>query len=487
MASYNYTTVITQVDDSTLNFSVPSVTPPSSGEALDSSNVENMITSVLYNFVTFPSFPLPSDVDLTSTTAGMGAVFGDAVYEYNGVFFATGPDSYTSQEFFLVTTAIDAAIPLMPQTTGREIANYDAAVVIRQNIQDYFDAADYTNANIWIIYLTNLLAGTTSGGALEPVATLASSTTINTELADTTAVFPDAFGYYNVLTNTLTEVEYPYTWEFTPNSGVSQDHDTTQPSLYPDGVYSDYVSVLCTFDDSGDYPALLNEGTGYLLVTTTVDAQVTLYGANHNPNNTVQAAAYAQMLQLQDDIDTAFAAEDYDETNDLIAELQALLALGLSINLYAELTSASTMVIYFNSLPSGTYTNATGTLQNTLTLTDATFNGFPASNLDLSTTLDSSDYNFGTTYPDGVYQGTVNFYVNGLLFQGTVYLPVTTAWQCCISKAAGKKCGKLDTALQQANLNNAVRAINTFNNVNTANGLISEGNRECTRCGCGCG
>jgi len=486
MASYSYTTVITQVDDSTLNFSVPSVPGTPSGEALDSSSVENMITSVLYNFPSFPSFPIPSDTDLDSTTAGMGAVFGDSVYEYNGVFFAAGPDTYTSQDYFLVCTAIDAGIPLMPQTTGREIANYDAAVVIRQDIQDYFDAADYTNANIWIIYLTNLLAGTSVGGGIDAVLTLPADETINIELADTTTVWPDAFGYYHLITNTLTEVEYPYTWAFTPNSGTPQDLDVTQVALYPDGVYSNYMSVLFTFDDGGDYPALLNQGTSYLLVTTTVDAQVTLYGANYDPTNEAEAAAYAEMLALQIAIDAAFADEDYDETNVLIAELQALLAIGVSIDLNAALSSVSDMVVSFDALPAGTYTNATGTIENTLTGVSSTFDGFPTSVLDLSTILNSVTTDFGTDFPDGVYQITVAFYVDGLLFQGMCYLVVTTDWQCCIDKAVGKKCGKLDVALMQSNLTNAVRIVDVYSDVNTANGLIKEGNRICGGCGCGC-
>ncbi len=482
MASYNYTTVITQVDDSTINFAIPSVTPSVTNIVPVDSLFENMITGVVENMGgNFMTSPLPNDYDLDSTTAGMGSVFGDSVYQYDGTFEA-GLDTYTSQEYFLVTTAIDAGISAYPTTTDAEIARKAYLVALRAQAQGYFDAADYTNCNNRIKALTDYLFNITDG-TLTFVATLPSPEQI-TLTGNNIFLTTYSGGWYNVLTNTLTEVEYPYTWNFvTP----SQSKDVIQSFDYPDGVYTNYSSVMVAIVTGFANSAKLYQGTSYLLVTTTVDAQVTLYGANHNPNNTVQAAAYAQMLQLQTDIDTAFAAEDYDETNDLIAELQALLALGLSINLYAELTNASTMVIYFNSLPSGTYTNATGTLQNTLTLKDAIFNGFPASNLDLSTALDSSEYNFGTTYPDGVYQGTVKFYVDGLLFQGVVYLPVTTAWQCCISKAAGKKCGKLDTALQQANLNNAVRSVNTFNNVNTANGLISEGNRECTRCGCGCG
>jgi len=489
MASYTYTTVITQVDDSTINFAIPSVTPSVTNIVPVDSFFENMITTVTENMGgAFMTSPLPNSYNLTSTVAGMGSVFGDSVYQYDGSFEA-GLDTYSSQEFFLVTTAIDAAIPLMPIATGREVATYNAAVAVRQNIQDYFDAENYTDANIWIIYLTNLLTDLTSGGALTPVATLPTSVTINTELADTTSVFPDAFGYFNVLTNTLTEVEYQYVWDFTPNSASPQDHDTTQSALYPDGVYTDYVSVLCTFDDSGNYPALINEGTGYLLVTTTIDNQIQLFEDNYDPDNTAEAIALADLQSLQTQIAAAYAAEDYDLTNELIAQAQAILANGLSREISAALTSDADMNVFFTvppAMPVGTYTTSTSTITNTLTGVAFTFDGFPLSASDLTQLLNSETLGFGADFPDGTYQIVVPFYVDGLLFTAECYLVVTTDWQCCIDKAAGKKCGKLNTALMQANLTNAVRIVALYSDVNTANALISEGNRECSSCGCGC-
>ena len=489
MASYTYTNTITQVDASTINFELISVVPPSVGMILDFSTFRNMRTSVVENMAAnFPSYPFPNNYDLDSTVAGMGSVFGDSVYRYQAGFEDGGGfDYYESDDYFLVTTAIDAGIPLMPQTTGREIATYNAAVSIRQDIQDFFDAANYTDANIWIIYLTNLLAGLSGGGTFTSVVdTLPSDDTINVEIVDTLNCFPDSFGYYNVITNTLTAVEYPYTWAFTPNSAVAQNNDVVNPVLYPDGVYTNYISVLTTFNDSGNYPALINFNTSYLLVTTTVDAQVTLYGAEHDPLNEAEAAAYAAMLALQTAIDVAYAANDYTEANALIVELQNLFAEGVSIELFANLTAPENMVVYFDALPAGTYTGGTGTIENTLTGVDFTFDGFPTSNLDLSTILNSETLGFGQDFPDGVYQLTVNFYVDGILFTSMCYLVVTTDWQCCIDKAVGKKCGNLNTALMQSNLTNAVRIVDVYSDVNTANALIKEGNRLCGGCGCGC-
>ena len=491
MATYT-TTLTLNAGATEIDFAVASISPLPPAQIELSAVLYNTLPATDYDFSStlFPNINQidspPYTVSLLSTTAGFGSVYNDGVYRYYGSFADGISEDYSSEAYMLNTTAIDAGIPLMPQTTGREIATYNAAVVIRQDIQDYFDAEDYTNANIWIIYLTNLLAGVSAGGALVPLATLPAAVTINTELADTTAVFPTAFGYYNVITNTLLSEEYPYTWAFAPNSAVSQNNNTTQTIVYPDGVYTDYVSVLCTFDDEGNYPALLNEGTAYLLVTTTVDAQVTLYGDNYDPTNEAEAIAYASMLALQTAIDEAFAAEAYTEANDLIVQLQNLLGEGTSITLLANLSAPQSMVVYFETLPEGTYTNATGTIENTLTGVSATFDGFPSENTDLTTILNSEDLGFGTDFPDGVYQLTVNFYVDGLLFTSMCYLVVTTDWQCCIDKAVGKKCGKLNVALQQSNLTNAVRIVAVYLDVNTANSLIAEGNRVCSGCGCGC-
>jgi hypothetical protein len=486
MATIPYITELTLVDES--NISLNSLPPPTSfgGLNLTLSTMQNMITNHTYSLISyFPTSPLPSTDTLNSVTGGFGTTFGDSVYHYQGSIEIG--DDYIGNDYLLVTTAIDAGIPLMPQTTGREIATYNAAVVIRQDIQDFFDATNYTDANIWIIYLTNLLAGTSGGGTFTSVVdTLPSDDTINVEIADTLNCFPDSFGYYNVITNTLTAVEYPYTWAFTPNSAVAQDNDVINLVLYPDGVYSNYISVLTTFDDSGNYPALINFNTSYLLVTTTVDNQISIYGAEHDPLNEAEAAAYAEMLANQAAWIVAFAANDYTETNTLIAATQALLEEGVSIELNAALSSVSDMVVSFDALPAGTYTAGTGTIENTLTGVDFTFDGFPTSNLDLSTILNSDTLGFGADFPDGVYQLTVNFYVDGLLFTSMCYLVVTTDWQCCIDKAVGKKCGNLNTALMQSNLTNAVRIVDVYSDVNTANALIKEGNRICGGCGCGC-
>ena len=147
------------------------------------------------------------------------------------------------------------------------------------------------------------------------------------------------------------------------------------------------------------------------------------------------------------------------------------------------------MSVFFTvppAMPVGTYTDGSIVITTTLTGVSFTYDGFPTDAADLVQALNSEDLGFGADFPDGVYQIVVTWYVDGLLFTAECYLVVTTDWQCCIDKAAGKKCGKLNTALMQANLTNAVRIVAIYSDVNTANALISEGNRECSSCGCGC-
>jgi hypothetical protein len=491
MSSFVYTTAITQVDASTINFAIPSVMPSVTVITPVLSTLTNLSTAVVHDMLgDFMTSPLPNNYDLDSTVAGMGAVFGDAVYYYQGEFDA-GADTYTSEAFLLNLTAIDAAIPLMPQTTGREIATYNAAVSIRQDIQDYFDATNYNNATIWINYLTNLVAGVSSGGALTPVATLPASVTINTELADTTAVFPNAFGYYNVITNTLTNVEYPYTWAFAPNSSSPQDNDTTQVASYPDGVYTDYVSVLCTFDDEGNYPAILNEGTSYLLVTTFITEQIELFEANYNPNDPNQVNLLAELQEEYALIQTYFDDENYEGANDQIEIVQTLLeSVTLCAGLSAVLASGTTnqIVLTYPSLPAGTYSEQSGTLTNSITGEEYIFTGFPANSSNNQLTLNSNTIGAGSSFADGVWQVT-NTFVNVATFQCVTYALVVTNARCCVRKAQAKSatCRNLSGRAEELNswLETAIDEFN-YSAYSVSNGFIKKINAVCSSCGCGC-
>jgi hypothetical protein len=499
----NYTITSILASPSSISLSTTFSTIPES-QAEFVNTLRNMRTSAVYNFDSPPTYPLPFPninqigsppytISLASSVAFSVAQYGDSVYKIDSEFDdATGGNYYSSlSSYVLVTTAIDAGIPLMPQTTGRDIATYNAAVVIRQDIQYYFDAEDYTNTNIWITYLTNLISGVSAGGALVPLATLPATVTINTELADTTAVFPTAFGYYNVITNTLLSEEYPYTWAFAPNSAVSQNNNTTQTIVYPDGVYTDYVSVLCTFNDEGNYPALLNEGTAYLLVVTSIQSQVEIFQNNYNPNDPAQAAllvelndAYALMLSL-------FAGGEYEATNEQIVIIRNLLegvtvCSGLSASLVAGTTNQ--IVLSYATLPIGTFAGQTGTIINSLTGEEYVFTGFPANDTDTQLILNSNDLGAGVSFSDGVWQVTNTFEVDAT-FQCTTYALVLTNARCCVRKAQARSatCKTLTGRAEELSswLETAADEFN-YSAYSVSNGFIRKINAVCSSCGCGC-
>jgi len=448
-----------------------------------------MITGDDYSLIgSFPATPLPDEIDLTSTTGGFGAIFGDSVYSYEGILLSGG-DLYGALDYLLVATTIDEDISALPITPPIDLARKTYVQSLRTQIDTFFGAGSYPSANNYIQYIEKAIIALAA--ADYPFTSNTFVLTSTDEFTITIGAYTplggsvvSQGGWYNIITNTLTEVEYPYTWNFNYTTGGS--NVVTNTVDYPDGVYTNLSSQMWVGSIFGTKDVRNSSQTKYALVTTTVDAQVTLYGANYDPGNAAEAIAYADMQSLQTQIDAAFADEDYTLTNELIAQLQALLANGVSITVLARLSSNSEMLVYFETLPTGTYTTPTGTITNTLSGISFTFDGFPTDNEDLTTILNSETLGFGTDFPDGTYQVVVNFYLNGLLFTSSCYLVVTTDWQCCIDKAVGKKCGNLNVALMQSNLTNAVRIVALYSDVDTANALIKEGNRLCSGCGCGC-
>lgn len=491
MAIINYTTVLSLTNSSNILLSNPS-TPPTTftAPALEDSTLTNMITGDDYLMTSsqFPTSPLPCTFTLNSVTGGFGATYGDSVYKYEGAIALA--DDYVTEAYLLVTTAIDAAILALPYTTGVQIAQKDYMISLRAQVDTFFNAANYSDANTYIEYIEVLLVVIPTGA--DPIDSSVSLTTASTATANVSAYAPATTpvlegGWYNVITNTLTEVELPYTWNWDIDAGGSKVINNT--TIFTDGVYTNYVSNLWAGLLFTQKTGFEFEGISYMLVTTTIDNQIQLFEDNYDPDNTAEAIALADLQSLQTQIAAAYAAEDYDLTNELIAQAQAILANGLSREISAALTSDADMNVFFTvppAMPTGTYTTSTSTITNTLTGVAFTFDGFPLSASDLTQLLNSETLGFGADFPDGTYQIVVPFYVDGLLFTAECYLVVTTDWQCCIDKAAGKKCGKLNTALMQANLTNAVRIVALYSDVNTANALISEGNRECSSCGCGC-
>jgi hypothetical protein len=501
MATYTYTPTLTLSDSSTIDFNLSALTPLPNEQIDKAAVLTNLRTIAIYDFSTPNSifFPWLSQMSappytksLVSTTAFSTATYTDAVYRFDGGFEDTiAGNLYTSQVHLLVTTAIDAQIPLMPQTTIRETATYNYAVSLRQAIQDYYDAADYTNANIYINYLENILFNLSSGGALSPVATIPSATIINVELPDTTSVFPMCGGYANYLENTLTSVNYEYTWNFTPNSSTSQNHNITQTFDYPDGVYYCYSSVISTFEDEGNYPALLSEGNDYLLVTSSITSQVQIFANSYNQNDPTQVALLASLQEALALVETYYNEENYEGANDQIIAVQELLTnavacSGLTMALAAGTTNQ--MVLTYTTLPYGAYTNQSGTLTNSLTGEAYTFTGFPADSSDNQLILTSSTVGAGASFTDGVWQASVTFDVDAT-FECTAYALVVTNARCCVRKAQAKSatCKTLTSKAEELSswLETAIDEFN-YAAYSVSNGFIKKINAVCSSCGCGC-
>ena len=504
MATYNYNNTITQVDNATINFELLSVVPPTTVvTSVTYSRFTNQITGVIANMAaSFPSNPLPNDYDLTSTAAGMGSVFGDSVYRYESSWNYTNisppvNDDYESDDYFLVCTAIDAAILALPYVTDAEIERKDYIVDLRAEVDVNFAAAAYTTANAKIEALTEFLFNLTTEN-LTFVATLPSADQI-TLTGSNSFLTTYIGGWYNVLTNTLTAVEYPYTWNFTT---PSQSKNVTQSFDYPDGVYLNYSSALVAYVGIGPNTGKLYGGLSYVLVTTGITAGITAWQAAYdqlvNPtqtqidDNTFLDGALAA-------IQAAYDAQLYNDTNDLIAQVQAILSGGIGIAMYLNLATTGTkaykeqnMLNYFlsGSLPSGTYSNQDSTLTNTITNEAWSFpSTYPANATDYTEILNSNDLATVSKWTDAVYRSNVEFNIGSTFYQCLGYCLVLTGMNCVITKltqsadsckSLQKQLGKLVSLRQMA--------IESFNagNFTGANSAINKFNNVTSTCNCGC-
>lgn len=503
MATITFNPSFTLTDPSTISLYLAALVPLPNEQIDRAAIVTNLRTFNNINFESPLASFFPSRIQLgappyTKTLSSSVfsipmATFDDGVYRYDGFFDDTiGGNSYTSTEYLLVTQNIDAAIPLMPQTTFREIANYNYAISLRQDIQDFFDAADYNNANAYINYCFEIINDNIStGGGLSPVATLPSATTINIELPDTLSVFPICGAYVNYVSNTLTLTDYEYTWNFTPSSSTSQDYNVTQPFIYPDGVYYCYSSVISTFDNEGSYSPLLNQGEAYVLVTTTIQNQVDLFVNNYNPNDPEQVALLADLQQGLATIAGLYTEGNYEGANEEIVVVQELLANAVmctGLNMVLAAGTTDEMVLTYTSLPEGEYTEQTGTLTNSITGETYTFTGFPANSSETQLILNSNDIGAGSKFSDGVWQATIT-YINGATFQCTAYALVVTNARCCTRKTQAKSgtCKNLMGKAEELSLwlETAISEFN-YGSYGASNNYIKKINAVCSSCGCGC-
>lgn len=506
MATYTYTNSITQVDNATINFTLPSVgSGVTAVDLVNISRLTNQITSVVANMAAaFPSNPLPNSYNLTSTVAGMGAVFGDSVYRYESNF-DSAPDDYESDQYFLVTTAIDAGIAALPIATPMQQARKAYVVSLRAQIDTYFNAASYANANAYIQYIE--VALTTLAAPDYPFTSLTFVLSSVTEFTVTVGTYTPLGGsvvgqggWYNIITNTLTGIEYPYTWNFDYTTGGSDVVDNTVN--YPDGVYTNISSQMWVGSVFGVKDVRNSSETDYALVTTGITLGITNWQTAFNQltnpspqqiedNNFLSGALAA--------IQAAFDAELFTEANALILQVQGVLAGGINILMYLNLATTGTksykeanMLNYFltGALPSGVYTDQSSVLKNTITNDEYFFpSAYPASATDYTEVLNSLDLTTENKWNDAVYRSNVSFKIGETRYECVAYCLVLTRMDCVITKLtqSASLCGSLQTKLSKLiSIRNMALSCFMVGNFTGANTQINKFNSVTATCNCGC-
>jgi hypothetical protein len=115
---------------------------------------------------------------------------------------------------------------------------------------------------------------------------------------------------------------------------------------------------------------------------------------------------------LSSDLETNYVA-----INTLIEQIQVILE-QIVQEVYFVLTSPSEFTINFglNNLPSGTYTDQLLTITQLGTDNEYDILNFPNDDTDVTTTLDSEDFNGSEEYPDGVYLLSGTYTVDGEVY-----------------------------------------------------------------------
>jgi hypothetical protein len=487
MATYIITSSLSSPSDIFLSTTLSPV-PSSQGEFVNT--LRNMRTLAVYNFDSLPTYPLPFPnilqigsppytLTLNSTIAFSAATYQDSVYKIDSEFDG-GSQYYTSlSSYVLATTAIDAGIAALPTATPADVARKNYIVSLRAQVDTFFNAANYTSTIDYIVALETILFSITNN-TINFTATLPLPTRVN--LTGTNIMLTTLTGgWYNNLKNTLTNVDYSYTW----NKNIDQ------VANYPDGVYENYSSVIVYHDAGFTKTARLNEATDYVLVTTFISEQISIFEENYNPNDPNQVSLLEALQENFALIQTYFDDEDYEGANDQIVIVETLLenvnvCAGLSMVLASGTTNQ--MVLTYPSLPSGTYSEQTGTLINSITGDEYTFTGFPANSSNTQLILNSNDIGAGSSFADGVWQVS-NTFVNVATYQCTAYALVVTNARCCVRKAQAKSatCRNLTGRAEELSswLETAIDEFN-YSAYSVSNGFIKKINAVCSSCGCGC-
>jgi hypothetical protein len=222
----------------------------------------------------------------------------------------------------------------------------------------------------------------------------------------------------NVLTNIRTSDLFDFTGTYPsfPNIGIvgvkSQTLATPNGDFgsgnFPDGVYS------CLLTQGGEDTGDLYTSTSYALVTTQIDAAIAAY-----PQATFfDRANLAAIQYLREQIDVAYADEDYTLTNLIIGNCLTYIGYTISnVNLaVATLSKTNNSTLFFNALTNPS--SATPTISQYNEILNTRTNSFRVfENQSLiptgigSMNIDSTNTYLTPIYSDAVYQ-TKSFYIS---------------------------------------------------------------------------
>lgn len=416
--------------------------------------------------------------------------FKNGVYHVSGSH-VVGPDTYDGDGYFLNIVDLEA-----------DIAAYPTATLMDQNMIVWFNSVLLAIDNAWLLpnYATvsaniingqNGLTATPNSILLISSSALTSPTNIEVTVDPTNGFGVQFFVWANLLTNTLDGETKDFSAAFEyPVSASPEVSNVTSSGMYAsrfaDGVYKTELSVLDLSPGGTIYSS-----ESYVLVTTESDLGIALYQANYDPTNATQVANLAQLLVLQALVLSEYAANDYAGANQALEDIFAILDDGIIwTDFSAALTDESNITLTFGTLPSGTYSNGSGTLTNTMTLEEYGYTGFPANSADLTEILNSVTLDAGDDYPDGVYQIAGSFTVDGVLFTYSAYVLVITDIYCGYDKIVAKASTcKFSASLQmkiQAEINMIINCFQRGDYV-TANNHIRIATQMLGQSGCSCG
>ena len=232
----------------------------------------------------------------------------------------------------------------------------------------------------------------------------------------------------NTFTNTLTANVYTYSGNNVFNFAIPP---TTPPrtvelpstsfgtpmTTFDDGVYVCSMSVTYNInvdEFQNDYNTVSR-----ILITQNIDALYINFLSGYDPNNPTDVYYNNLLLDYFGQITTLSSdlATNYEAINDLIVQIQAILNQEIE-QVYFVLTNPSEFIINFglNNLPSGTYTDQLLTISLLGSDNEYDIQGFPADSTNVTTSVNSEDFNGSEQYPDGVYLLSGTYTVDGEIY-----------------------------------------------------------------------